>query len=116
MANKISPFQIMESQYWSGQTTPYNLGYLWNKQPAKAYAGVTKVLAANNIPDRARELEKYPVLKVNTDDEEFTWDLIGSAIKNIELVEARVAGSTVLATDVAIGIGGSRFKLVFVEN
>ena len=116
MANKISPFQIMESQYWSGQTTPYNLGYLWNKQPAKAYAGVTKVLAANNIPDRARDLEKYPVLKVNPEDEEFTWDLIGSAIKNIELVEARVAGSTVASTDVAIGIGGSRFKLVFGEN
>lgn len=115
MAQKINPFQIMEAQSWAGNTTPYNLGLLWQRDPIKAYNFVTKVLSANNVPDRMRDMEKYPVMKVDTPDAEFTWDLIGTAYKNLELIEARVGSSTVSSSDTNIGIGGTRFKLVFPE-
>ena len=116
MAQQINSFQIMEQQGWQGMTTPYNLGALWKKDPIKAYAFTTKVLAANNIPDRARELEKYPVLTVETPDAEFYWDLIGSSFRNIQLVEARQGSSVVSSSTTSVGIGGARFKLVFEEN
>ena len=116
MAQKISPFQILESQNWSGNTTPYNLGAVFKKEPVKAYNFVTKVLAANNVPDRVRMLEKYPVLKVETPDAEVTWDLIGSPMKNLELIEARIGTSVVTAASTAVGIGGTPFKLVFSEH
>lgn len=116
MANTISAFQIMEGSQWSGNTLPSTLGAVWEKEPVKAYNFVTRVLAANNIPDRARMLEKYPVLKVDTPDTEVTWDLIGSPMRNIQLIEARVAGSTVTTASTAVGIAGATFKLVFGEH
>jgi hypothetical protein len=116
MAQMINPFQILEQQSWQGMTTPYNLGALWQKDPVKAYAFVTKVLSANNIPDRAREMEKYPVMLVDTPDSEFYWDLVGTAYKNIQLIEARQGASVVTTATTAVGIGGARFKLVFDEN
>lgn len=116
MAQSISPFQIMESHTWSGNTTPYNLGYVFQKDPVKAYSIVTKVLAANNVPDRVRMLEKYPTLKVDSPDQEVTWDLVGSAQKNIQLIEARAGGSVVTSSTANVGIGGAIFKLVFPEH
>lgn len=114
MGQKINPFQISETRSWSGQTLPFTLGGLFSRDPKKAFAVVTKVFAANNIPDRYRELSKYKSITVDTPDEQVVWDLIDSPYTNVELVEARM-GSTTVTSAHTVGIGGARFKLVFSE-
>lgn len=115
MGQQLNPFQFIEQQSWSGMTMPYTLGSLAMRKPVEAFNTVTKVFAANNIPDRMAEMEKYPVMKVDEPDSEIVWDLIGTNYKNLELQEARMGTTTVLSSH-TVGIGGARFKLVFTEN
>lgn len=61
-------------------------------------------------------LSKFPV-KEFEDDSEFTWDVIGSAKRNIPLVEARTLDNTVIEDgDDMIGAGTEPFYLVFAED
>ena len=51
------------------------------------------------------------------DDSEFYWDVIGSAKKNIPLVEARDEDGVKVEADHAfVGVGTSPFYLVFGED
>lgn len=51
------------------------------------------------------------------DDSEYYWDILGSAARNIPLVEARTENGTVVAANAAnVGAGGSPFYLVFAED
>ena len=114
MGQRQNQFQISETRSWSGKTLPFTLGGLFTRDPKKAFDVVTKVFAANNIPDRYRELSKYKSITVDTPDEQVTWDLIGSPYANVELVEARMGNTTVTASH-TVGIGGAKFKLIFPE-
>jgi len=56
--------------------------------------------------------------KVFDSDEEYTWDVIGSASRNIPLVEARDIDGNVIDASYAtnVGMNGEPFYLVFAEN
>lgn len=116
MAIKVSPYQQVDAKYWSGKMSEKTLGALWQTQPAKAYKTLTHMLAANTVPDRMRELEKYPTLSIDPGVTEFTWDIIGSTRRNIPLQEARVAGSAVTSSSTGVGLGGATIELVFAED
>lgn len=62
-------------------------------------------------------LSQFPVKEFDSDDE-YTWDVIGSAQRNIPLVEARDADGTVITEDYAtnVGMNGEPFYLVFGED
>ena len=51
------------------------------------------------------------------DDNEYTWDVIGSSKRNIPLVEARNEdGNTVTSESGMVGAGTAPFYLVFPED
>lgn len=111
----ISKLQAYESQSWTGLTTKNHLGMIYKTAPQKAFNIITKLLATNYAPTLDSLLSKFPT-KYFEDDNEFTWDLIGSSERNFPLVEARFAGSVVTAGDNNIGAGGAIIELVFAEK
>ena len=61
-------------------------------------------------------LSQFPT-KTFDSDEEYTWPVIGSMIKNLPLVEARTANGTVVqASDDNVGANGEPFYVVFDED
>lgn len=61
-------------------------------------------------------LNQFPVREFETDDE-YYWDVIGSARRNIALIEARDEDGTVVTAESGnVGIGTSPFYLVFPED
>lgn len=60
-------------------------------------------------------ISKFPTKQFDN-DEEFTWDVIGSSKRNIPLVEARDEnGNVVTAESANVGAGTAPFYLVFSE-
>ena len=116
MANRFSPYQLNDAKYWNGKMSEKTIGALWQTAPAKAYDTLTMMLAANTVPDRMRQLEKYPTVTIDPGTYEVTWDVIGSTRRNIPLLEARVSGTTVTASDSNVGIAGGLIDLVFPED
>jgi len=113
---KISPFQMTEAQAWSGLTTKNHLGQIYQTNPQMASKLMTRIHQTNFGLDLDTYLDQFSPLYLETDDD-FEWDLIGSAKKNVPLVEARIAGSLtpVAATDTA-GLNFTEFDLVFGEQ
>lgn len=59
-------------------------------------------------------LSQFPTKTFDSDDE-YTWDIIGSAMRNIPLVEARDADGGEIGSD-NVGVNGEPFYLVFAED
>jgi hypothetical protein len=111
---KISPFQMTEAQSWAGLTTKNHLGAIYQAKPQMASKLMTRIHQTNFGMDLDTYLEQFTPLYLDTDDD-FEWDLIGSAKKNVPLVEARISGTAVTATDQA-GKNHSEIELVFNEQ
>jgi len=111
---KISPFQMTEAQAWSGLTTKNHLGQIYQTNPQMASKLMTRIHQTNFGLDLDSYLDQFSPLYLETDDD-FEWDLIGSAKKNVPLEEARIAGSPVSGTDTA-GLAHTEFELVFPEQ
>jgi hypothetical protein len=111
---KISPFQMTEAQSWAGLTTKNHLGAIYQANPQAASKLMTRIHQTNFGLDLDTYLDQFAPLYLDTDDD-FEWDLIGTAKKNVPLVQARIAGSEINATDEA-GKNFTEFELVFPEQ
>jgi hypothetical protein len=111
---KISPFQMTEAQAWTGLTTKNHLGAIYQASPQKASKLMTRIHNTNFGLDLDTVLDQYSPLYLDTDDD-FEWDLVGTAKKNVPLVEARIGGSPIDATDTC-GLNFTEFELVFPEE
>ena len=111
---KISPFQMTEAQAWTGLTTKNHLGAIYQTNPQMASKLMTKIHQTNFGLDLDTYLNQFSPLVLDKDDD-FEWDLIGSAKKNVPLVEARIAGTLVVGTDEP-GKNFTEFELVFPEQ
>ena len=111
---KISPFQMTEAQAWAGLTTKNHLGAIYQSKPQMASKLMTRIAQTNFGLDLDSYLDQFSPLYLDTDDD-FEWDLIGSAKKNVPLVEARIAGTAVTAASTA-GFNFTEFELVFPEQ
>lgn len=61
-------------------------------------------------------LSQFQTKEFDSDDE-YTWDIIGSATRNIPLVEARDAdGNVIVSGGDNVGQNGEPFYLVFAED
>ena len=62
-------------------------------------------------------LSQFPTKTFDSDDE-YTWDIIGSAMRNIPLVEARDADGNIVESKDGdnVGVNGEPFYLVFAED
>lgn len=117
MAGKLGKFQKQTFNHWMGTTKANHLGGIFQMQPQKATSLMVQLLAWYRGKTLDTFLSKFPT-KTFDSDEEYTWDIIGSALRNIPLVEARdVDGKLVEASATAnIGVNGEPFYLVFAEN
>lgn len=116
MALQFSQFQMTDAQHWSGLTTANHLHSIFKGKPQKASDIMRRIHVTNYGMDLDSQLSQYPVKYLETDDD-FTWELIGSAKKNLPLVEARLTqtGSAVAVGDEP-GNNVSSFYLVFAER
>ena len=115
MANKLNLGQAYEPKSFAGQIGDNFFGQIWEKKP-KLATQITRRLMTRNVPSYAGYLSGFSTLKIGAHDERIVWKMIGSNLKNVPLVEARVGASTVTSASANVGIGGSKFTLVFKER
>ena len=119
MAGKLSKFQKQTFNHWMGTTKDNHLGGIFQSQPQKATSLMVQLLAWYRGKTLDTFLSQFPT-KTFDSDEEYTWDIIGSALRNIPLVEARDADSVPVTADsrhnANVGVNGEPFYLVFAEN
>lgn len=114
---KLSRFQKQSFNHWRGLTLENHLGSIFQSQPQKASDLMVQLLAFYRGKTLDTFLSQFPVKEFDT-DAEYTWDVIGSARRNIPLIEARTSdGIIVNSTSPAmVGAGTEPFYLVFGED
>lgn len=114
---KLGKFQVSPSfTSWKGLTRNNHLGALMQEKPQKASNLMITLLALHKGKSLDTFLSQFPTKEFDTDDN-FYWDVIGSARRNIPLLEARDEdGNVVTATSGMIGAGTAPFELVFGED
>lgn len=116
MAGKLGRFQTITFRSWKGITKENHIGSIFRAQPQKASNVMVQLLARQYGKTLDTLLSQFPVREFES-DEEYTWDLLGNARRNIALVEARDCnGNVVTAESGNIGIGTEPFYLVFDED
>ena len=113
---KLGKFQSLEFDSW-GKTSKLNhLGGIFLRSPQQATNLMVQLLAYHKGKTLDTFLSQFPT-KTFDSDEEYTWPVIGSMVKNLPLVEARTANGTVVApTDSNVGANGEPFYVVFEED
>lgn len=116
MSGKLKRFQMLEFNHWKGLTKDNHLASVFQQSPQKASSLMVQLLAYYRGKSLETHLASYPV-KEFEDDNEYTWDVIGSSRRNIPLVEARTAdGTSVTDQTGMVGAGTEPFYLVFAED
>ena len=116
MAGKLGKFQKQTFSHWKGTTKSNHLGSIFQLQPQKATDLMVQLLSWFRGKTLNTFLSQFPV-KTFDSDEEYTWDIIGSAMRNIPLVEARDSENKVVDdTEGNVGVSGEPFYLVFAED
>ena len=118
MAGRLGRFQKMTFEHWKGLTKDNHLGGIWQKSPQMATDLMVQLLALYRGKSLNTFLSQFPV-KTFESDEEYTWAIIGSAMRNIPLVEARTCDGDVVDASYAggnVGANGEPFYLVFGED
>ena len=110
----LSPLQMTDASTWKGLTTENHLGALWLQQPQMVSDMITKVQATNFGNNIDTLLSQFKTLEFD-DDRDYTWLLSSNAVDNIPLIEARIDGTAVVATDQA-GKNFTAFQLVFAKD
>lgn len=116
MAGKLGKFQKLTFNHWMGTSKENHLGGIFQSQPQKATDLMVQLLAFHTGKTLDTFLSQFPVKSFDSDDE-YTWNVIGSSMRNIPLVEARdIDGNIVEADGDNVGCNGEPFYLVFAEN
>lgn len=113
---KLGKFQSLEFDSW-GKTTKLNhLGGIFLRAPQQATNLMVQLLAYHKGKTLDTFLSQFPTKEFES-DEEYTWPVIGSMVKNLPLVEARTLNGTVVASgDANVGVNGEPFYVVFDED
>ena len=115
MAGKLGKFQKLHFDHWKGTTKLNHLGGIFQLQPQKATNLMVQLLAWYRGKTLDTFLSQFPTKEFDTDDE-YTWDVIGSALRNIPLVEARDCDGQPIDGQSNVGVNGEPFYLVFAED
>jgi len=112
---KLGKFQSFEFDSW-GKTSKLNhLGGIFRLHPQMATEMMVQLLAFHKGKTLDTFLSQFPTKEFDSDDE-YTWQVIGSMVKNLPLVEARTLDGTVVADNVNAGANGEPFYVVFDED
>ena len=115
MAGKLSKFQKQTFEHWKGTSKLNHLGGIFQLQPQKATNLMVQLLAWYKGKTLDTFLSQFPTKEFDS-DEEYTWDVIGSALRNIPLVEARTINGAAITSETVLGANGEPFYLVFAED
>lgn len=115
MAGKLGKFQKQTFNHWKGTTKLNHLGGIFQLEPQKATNMMVQLLAWYKGKTLDTFLSQFPVKEFDSDDE-YTWDVIGSALRNIPLVEARTVDGAAISDETVLGANGEPFYLVFAED
>ena len=117
MAGKLSKFQQLTFSHWKGLTKRNHLGSIFQEQPQMATNLMVQLLAWYGGKTLDTFLSQFPTKEFDS-DEEYTWNVIGSALRNIPLVEARDCDGNIITSSTAtnVGVNGEPFYLVFAED
>ena len=116
MAGKLSKFQMIGFQSWKGLTTDNHLGTIFQQAPQMATNLMVQLLAFYRGKSLDSFLNQFPVKEFD-DDREYYWNVIGSARRNISLIEARDEdGNVITASSGNVGVNTTPFYLVFGED
>lgn len=118
MAGRLGKFQHQTFTGWYSKVTKANhLGNIFQLQPQKATNMMVQLLALYRGKTLDTFLSQFPQKTFDSDDD-YTWDVVGSSMRNIPLVEARDADGNIIEADHAanIGVNGEIFYLVFAED
>lgn len=117
MANfLLGKFQTREFSYWKGLTLDNHLGAIFQRAPQKASNLMVQLLAYQRGKTLDTLLSQFPT-KEFENDEEYTWDVVGSSRRNIPLIEARDENGVVVEDNGhMVGAGTAPFYLVFGED
>ena len=94
---QLGKYQTTGFTHWKGLTKENHLGSIFQKSPQKATNLMVQLLAAQRGKSLETYLAQFPV-KEFEEDEEYTWDVIGSSRRNIPLVEARDEAGSVITS------------------
>ncbi len=112
---KLGKFQSFEFDSW-GKTSKLNhLGGIFRLHPQMATEMMVQLLAFHKGKTLDTFLSQFPTKEFDSDDE-YTWQVIGSMVKNLPLIEARTLNGTIVADDVNAGANGEPFYVVFDED
>ena len=116
MAGKLGRFQMKGFEHWKGTSTDNHISAAYGSNLQKATDLMVELLAFQNGNTLDTFLSKFPVREFES-DEEYYWDVIGSARRNIMLVEARdINGVVVTSTSANVGVNTEPFYLVYNED
>lgn len=118
MAGSLKAFQTVAFQHWKGLTKDTHLGQIFQLAPQKASNMMVQLLAYQRGKTLDTFLSQFPVREFE-DDSEYYWDVIGSARRNISLLEARTEDGTSVDSmedNDMVGVGTAPFYLVFPED
>lgn len=119
MAGKLQRFQMLSFKGWASEITKENhLGTFLNLAPQQAAPAMIELLTVNYGKNFDTFLSQFATKEFDN-DHDFTWDLVGSARRNIPLKYAidengNRVGSNDSVLDL-IGAGKAPFELVFDE-
>lgn len=114
--NLLGKFQTREFSYWKGLTKDNHLGAIFQRAPQKATNLMVQLLAYQRGKTLDTLLNQFPTREFEN-DEEYTWDVVGSSRRNIPLLEARDEDGVVVEDNgKMIGAGTAPFYLVFPED
>lgn len=114
---KLDRWQMTELKNWNGPLfdPEATLKALFKTQPEKIRKNMVKMNAIYSGRSLENTLEELGVKYVDTLND-FYYDIIASSIRNVQLVEARVNGVVVQASDANLLVGGAVAELVFGED
>lgn len=116
MAGKLGRFQMQGFSHWKGLTKENHLGSIFQLAPQKATNLMVQLLAYHRGKTLDTLLNQFPTKEFENDNE-YTWDVIGTSRRNIPLLEARdESGVVVTDNGKMIGAGTAPFYLVFNED
>lgn len=114
---KLGKFQTLSFTGWSSKVTKENhIHSLFLGAPQKAANFMVQLFAANYGKTLESLLSQFPTKEFESADE-YTWDLIGSARRNITLLFARnEQGTDIAAAGTMVGANTQPFELIFAED
>lgn len=111
----LGKFVMTKGKSWSGLTLKNHMGAIFGSQPQLASQLTTVLLQNSGMKNLDTTLSLFPEKTLESSDD-FVWKVVGSDERNIPLVEARSAGSVVVANDTGVGAGRAIIELVFPEK